>query len=106
MGSVIPFPLRAHHETSSHVDAATVFRQGAPDRLRNSAEPPPGDIFDDMIARIRVARCYMLCHTQLSAALWRQHANVSSIKQNVAFEPKRRLYLISRKRPDQSLSTK
>jgi hypothetical protein len=66
MGSVIPFPLRAHRETPSHVDAAAVFRQGARDRLRNSAEPPAGDIVDDMIARIRVARCYMLCHTQPS----------------------------------------
>jgi hypothetical protein len=59
--------------------------KNAPGCLWNSAEPP-GDIFDKMVARIRVDRCYMLCHTQLSTALGRQRANVSPIKQNVAFE--------------------
>jgi len=76
MGSVIPFPLRAVRETSGDVGAHSICR--APDCLWNSAEPP-GDIFDKMVARIRVARCYMLCHTQLSAAVGRQHANVSPI---------------------------
>jgi hypothetical protein len=65
--------------------------------LWNSAESPAGDIFDKMVARIRVACCYMLCDTQLSAALRRQRANVVPIKQNVAYEPKRGLYLLSGK---------
>ena len=84
MGSVIPFALRAAHKTSGDVGEHSICRQNAADCLRNSAEPP-GDIFDKIVARIRVARCYMLCHTQLSAGLG-SGVNVSAIRQNVAFE--------------------
>ena len=76
MGSVIPFPMRYARQTSDDVGAHGKCRQNAPDCLWNSAEPP-GDIFDKMVARIRVARCYMLCHTQLSAVSGRQRSNVS-----------------------------
>ena len=76
MGSVIPFPMRYARQTSGDVGAHGKCRQNAPDCLWNSAEPP-GDVFDKMVARIRVARCYMLCHTQLSAVSGRQRSNVS-----------------------------
>jgi hypothetical protein len=105
MGTVIPFPLRAHRKTSGDVDAVSLPRQGAPDCLWNSAEPPAADIFDKMVARIRVARCYMLCETQLSLALQRQPANVSPSKHSAALEPKCRLYLISPQNQSPSTSS-
>jgi hypothetical protein len=83
MGSVIPFALRAARKTSGDVGEHSICRQNAADCLRNSAEPP-GDIFDKMVARIRVARCYMLCHTQLSAGL-------GSARQRVRNQTERRI---------------
>jgi hypothetical protein len=60
MGSVLRFRLRARETTSTDLDANDVFRQRVMDCLRNGKRSG-SDVFDEMVARIRVARCYMPC---------------------------------------------
>jgi hypothetical protein len=78
MGSVIPFAMRYARQTSGDVGAHGKCRQNAPDCLWNSAEPP-GDIFDKMVARIRVARCYILAGTLPRNNGWRDVGAASQV---------------------------
>ena len=67
MTSVIRFPLQlAYTKSQDDRQAESEFR--VRDRFRNTPLPAGGDTFDKIVARLLVARCYMLCDSNDASA--------------------------------------
>ena len=69
MASVIRFPLQvARAKSQDDRWAESKFQHSVLDYFRNTTLPAGGDTFDKTVARLLVARCYMLCNSREASA--------------------------------------
>jgi hypothetical protein len=60
MRSLVRFRFRTTCEIDAELDAEDMFQQRVEDCLRNGAQAAGSDVFDEMVARIKTACCYLL----------------------------------------------
>jgi hypothetical protein len=60
MGSLVRFRFRTTCEIDAKLDAEDMFQQRLEDCLRNGTRVASGGLFDEMVARIKTACCYLL----------------------------------------------
>ena len=60
MRSLVRFRFRTTCELDAELDAEDMFQQRVEDCSRNGTRVAGGDVFDEMVARIKTARCYLL----------------------------------------------
>jgi hypothetical protein len=60
MGSLVRFRFRTTREIDAELDAEDMFQQRVEDCLRNGTRVAGGDVFEEMVARIKTACCYLL----------------------------------------------
>jgi hypothetical protein len=63
MGLLVRVHLLTGCEMDAGLDAEDIFRQRVRDCLWNGTERSGSDVFDEMVARISVAQCYLLSDT-------------------------------------------